>query len=333
MREELSKTVRIDLMPSEVGKTVSARNNMLAHADFSTRKRQKAKASDQVNSRYEELLESVYDAAVIASPVGKIIEVNGRAIEFLGYDRDQLCGGMSMSDLIDGADDEVMRSISDTLLTDRFALLQAFCSRKDGSLFPAEIAVNRLSMDHVRLCFFIRDVSLRYQTEEQLRMEHAALQICASGIAICSTAGILDFVNPAFGALVGRDPDEIVGQNIREILPNAEHVQSLIDSAVQSDEAWGSEFPVALEDGTVMMLQVAASCIFAEDGAPRGIVFAMTDVTGHHKASDIVGLDALHSGAHLSHDELIVMQEELQSRIASFEKELSGIEGRLKEEE
>jgi len=287
MNEKFSKTVRIDLMPPpDTGATVKARNELLEQTSFSTRQRQSAKASAQAHSRYEELLESVYDAAVIASPAGKIIEVNGRAIEFLGYDRETLCGGMAMTDVIDGADEDVMRSISETLLTERFALLQAFCRRQDGSIFPSEIAVNRLSMDHVRLCFFIRDVTVRYETERQLRAEHAAIQICASGIAICTTEGTLEYVNPAFASLVGGDPDDLPGHDIRAFLPSPDYVNPLIESARESDQTWVSEFWVDTVDGRTLYLQVAATSILGDDGAPHGIVFSLADFTLHQQQED-----------------------------------------------
>lgn len=284
MNDKLSKTVRIDLMqPPESGATVKDRNSMLQKANFSTRQRETAKASAQIHTRYEELLESVYDAAIIASPAGKIIEVNGRAIEFFGYDREELCGEMKMTDVIDGADEAVMRSIADTLLTERFALLQAFCTRKDGSIFPTEIAVNRLSMDNVRLCFFIRDVSVRYETEQQLCAEHAAIQICASGIAICTVEGALDYVNPAFATLVGGDLETLPGKDIRDVLSGNEDVEPLLDSALQSDQTWMSEFWVDTLDGRRLYLQVSASAIWGDDGEPNSIVFSLADFTVHQE--------------------------------------------------
>lgn len=334
MNENLSKTVRIDLMSApEAGASVQERNELLKHANFSTRQRQSAKATAQVRSRYEELLESVYDAAIIASPVGKIIEVNGRAIEFLGYDRETLCGEMMMTDIIDGADDQVMRSISETLLTERFALLQAFCKRQDGSLFPTEIAVNRLSMDNVRLCFFIRDVSVRYATEEQLHAEHAAIQICASGIAICTPEGILDYVNPAFATLVGADPDTLPGNDICDVLPNKDHVASLIESAQQSDQTWVSEFSVDTMDGRHLFLQVAASSIFGNDGVPRGIVFSLADITMHQQqeSGGLQYLDERASKGDVSKEDLLMVQEQLREKISHLQADLDQVDIRVKE--
>ena len=335
MNDKLSKTVRIDLMqPPDAGSSVNARNELLKQANFSTRQRQSAKASAQVHSRYEELLESVYDAAIIASPVGKIIEVNGRAIEFLGYERETLCGGMTMTDVIDGADDQVMRSISDTLLTERFALLQAFCKRQDGSLFPTEIAVNRLSMDNVRLCFFIRDVTLRYETEQQLRAEHVAMQICASGIAICTSEGKLDYVNPAFASLVGTEEDQLPGSDILEVLPNPDHVVPLLESARESDQTWVSEFWIDTPDGRRLYLQVAASAIWGDDGEPRGIVFSLADFTLHQKqeANGGQSFDALMSREDAQPEDFVDLQVQLKEKINTLQEELHKVEQHLKEE-
>ncbi len=332
MDEKFSKTVRIDLMPTpEAGSTVLARNDLLRKANYSTRQRQTEKETARVRSRYEELLESVYDAAVIASPAGKIIEVNGRAVEFLGNDRDTLCGGMGMTDVIDGADEHVMRSISETLLTERFALLQAFCKRQDGSLFPAEIAVNRLSMDNVRLCFFIRDVSVRYEMEEQLRIEHTAIQICASGIAICEVNGVLTYVNPAFAAISGDEPEALLGQDIRGVLDNAEHVESLMESALQGEQTWMSEFEVKSRDNRALFLQVATTCIRGEDGVARSFVFSLADITAHQqsKVGNQAYLDELTSRGEARSSDLLALQEHLTEQIRSLEKQLQSVQQSL----
>lgn len=286
MDENLSKTVRIDLMPdADTSATALGRNDLLAKANYSTRQRQAAVAAETVRSRYEALLESVYDAAVLCSPSGRILEVNGRAVEFLGYDREALCN-MNLISLLDGADESVMRNISDTLLSERFALLQAFCRRQDDSLFPAEIAVNRLSGDSVRLCFFIRDVSVRYETEEMLRTEHTAIQVCASGIAICDIEGRLAYVNPAFVAILGQEAGSLPGRDMREVLGEPEWVASMIESALSSDETWMSEIEITNGVGEAVYLQASATCSKGSDGIARGIVFSFADITLHRRAEE-----------------------------------------------
>lgn len=326
--EKFSRTVRIDLMP---GGDVSApspllSNDLLAKSNWSTRRRQAAVAAATTHSRYEELLESVYDAAVITAPSGKIIEVNGRAVEFLGYDREQMCQ-MSMVNVIDGADDSVMRNIADTLLNERFALLQAFCLRNDGSSFPAEIAVNRLSTDNVRLCFFIRDVSVRHQAEEMLRTEHTAMQTCGSGIAITDNRGILYYVNPAFAALLEQEAEDFPEKDIREVLRNPELISSLIDSALGSEETWMSEFPLDGGSGDPLYIQVSATCSRGTDGTARGVVFSFADITLHKKAEEDAETARAEMEARVQARtaDLLLINERLQERIDELETVLATV--------
>ncbi len=289
MAEEFSKTVRIDLMPdvgtNGVAGEASPKRDHLAKANWSTRKRQTAAAAAATRSRYEDLLQSVYDAAVITSISGRILEVNGRAVQFLRYERAALCE-MSFSDLLDGADETLMKSIADTLEQERFALLQAYCRRRDGTSFPAEIAVSRLSADKVRLCFFIRDITLRRQTEEMLRTEHTAVQTCGSGIAIADVEGLLGYVNPAFARMMATDAESLLHEDMRDVLGAPEIIGELMENSLNDDQTWMGEIAIANAEGEPIYVQVSATCSRGTDGEPRGIVFSFADITQHKEAED-----------------------------------------------
>ena len=69
--EQFSKTVRIDLMPdAKIGAgTGRSSGDRLAGANWSTRQRQTAAAAAATRSKYEDLLQSVYDAAFITTVI------------------------------------------------------------------------------------------------------------------------------------------------------------------------------------------------------------------------------------------------------------------------
>ena len=279
--EAFSKTVRIDLMPdSNVGGGASKAGDRIAGANWSTRQRQTAAAAAATRSKYEDLLQSVYDAAFITSSSGKILEVNDRAIEFLRYEKSKLCA-LNFTDLLDGADETLMKSIADMLELERFALLQAFCRRRDGSVFPAEIAVSRLSGDKVRLCFFVRDITIRHHAEEMLRTEHTAVQTCGSGIAIADIDGLLGYVNPAFMRMLGSDSEELLHQDIRAVFGGSEMLSELIENAFSDNQTWLGDLEIINTDGDPLYLQVSAACSRSADGEARGIVFSFADITLH----------------------------------------------------
>lgn len=117
-------------------------------------------------SLFSQLLESIYDGCLITDLQGVILDANPRVLGFL---RQALVDvqGLSVPHLISGSDETLLPSIRDALDSDRFVLFQAYCTRSDKSLFPAEISVNLLEGEERRLCFFVRDISERKRAEAE----------------------------------------------------------------------------------------------------------------------------------------------------------------------
>lgn len=126
-------------------------------------------------SKYDELLHSIYDAVMLTDLDGNIFEVNTRAEDKFGWDKKELCM-MNIIDLISRADERLMRIICRNVSDKKYTVLEAICVRSDRSEFNAEIVVNKLRGQEERaLCFFIRDITLRKQAEEELRQANEKL--------------------------------------------------------------------------------------------------------------------------------------------------------------
>jgi PAS domain S-box-containing protein len=218
-RDNSSETMRIDLMPDSAHEQASGPASSLTRMDW-TRNR---KTPEYVaRSRYQELLQSLYDAALVTRMTGEIIDVNARAVEFLRYDRGDLFV-MTICEIISGTDADLMTTLSQNLENERFSLIQAYCARSDGSYFPAEIAVSRLRLDDVCLCFFIRDIAWREEAESKLRLEHEALQITGNGVIITDANCGIQYANPAFARMLGyNDVEGVLEQDLGELMQNKE---------------------------------------------------------------------------------------------------------------
>ncbi len=291
-KSNFTKTVRIDLMPEdlETPSSTTAPADKLSRVNWSTRNRMTAAAAAKTRSRYQELLQSVYDAALISTNSGQIVDVNIRAVEFLRHDRASLCN-MSVSDIIAGADENLMNTISETLEKERFMLIQAFCNRKDGSSFPAEIAVNKLSLDKMRLCFFIRDTTIRHKTEDMLRVEHAAIQGCASGIMISNLDAILEYVNPSFANMMGAEEDILIGQDVRDVLGVHEGINDLINPALSDEQTWMSEMQIMNAEDQPVLVQISVTASRNAEGTATGLVFSLADITMRQQAESDSNVD------------------------------------------
>ena len=62
------------------------------------------------------------------------------------------------------------------------------------------------------------DVDQRRRAEEQLRTQAKILDTMTEGVAVIDTAGIIEFANPAFDRMFGREPGQHVGQSIFSLL-------------------------------------------------------------------------------------------------------------------
>ena len=172
-KHDFARTMRIELSEDEQkirqnGHTVkiSLPAQGIGSTSFLHQSRSQFRDSDA--SDYQRLLQSIYDAVLITDASGIVRECNQRAIDFFRWPDSELIG-VAVPSLISGADDAVVGTIRKNLTEYRYTLIEGTCKRKDGTTFPSEIAVNRLDTDlEGRLCFFIRDVSVRKRAQDAL---------------------------------------------------------------------------------------------------------------------------------------------------------------------
>lgn len=288
-KDTSQRTMRIQMITDVSEKMLERKKNrpvIITPADKHSLK--KIFTEDSKDARYRELLQSVYDAVLICDLDGGIVDVNERAIVFLLYSRDKLCS-LTVFDIIYGADKSLVKTLLENLENERFTLIQAYCVREDGSFFPAEIAVNKLKLEKLHLCFFLRDITIRRQAEEKLRIEHNAIQNAGNGIAIADLEATLEYVNPAVAQMWGYDkPDQLVGQDARKLLNNSAAANEMMAAVTGAKQIWVDEMKVTRQDGSEFDVQISAACNRNSDGDPTGIVFSFIDISDRKRAEEAV---------------------------------------------
>lgn len=281
-----AKTMRIDLIPGISDVPLDKAPKRVAWQ--SGRGGRPEKSGSGVLDRFNlTFFQSIYDAAFVTDLTGRIEEANTRAVDFFNYRTEKL-RSMRIQDLISGADDDLLKTLTKNLEHDRFSLIQAYCPRHDGSFFPAEIAVSRIDLGEYHLCFFLRDITVRREAEEMLRMEHQAIQNAAEGIAMTGLDGNLEYVNPATLRHWGYDDEEnLLGRHMSALLDGDKESLAKIERVAEDGKSWSGEVRARRRDGSVFFAKFSVMRNVSTDGYPTGMVLSMADLTDQRRAEDI----------------------------------------------
>lgn len=127
----------------------------------------------QREARFRELFEQSPSGIILADAESRIVDVNPRAVEMLGYTREELLT-MDAYDLIpeDALEERPLRqTLSEAAGGQRFVELDGRYRRKDGSLMSVIVRIRKLgetdgNADHM---VTFNDVTARRETEERIR--------------------------------------------------------------------------------------------------------------------------------------------------------------------
>jgi PAS domain S-box-containing protein len=263
--------------------------------------------------------------------------VNARAVEFFAHEPGEF-RELGVTDVISGADESLVGTLWTNLENERYTLIEAYCVRADGSLFPAEIAVSKLDLGTVHLCLFIRDITIRRQAEEMLRTEHSALQTSGNGIGVTNVEGVLEYVNPAVARMWGFEgQDRIHGLDVRDLFADREEAGGLIEALLKGAGCWTGEIKAQRRDGTVFDVQTAATCNRNAEGEQVGMVFSFVDISDRKRAEGAereaerrrVMLESLGAACHYLSQPATVLMGNLNMMLKDLDGDRESLKKRL----
>jgi two-component system sensor histidine kinase/response regulator len=119
--------------------------------------------------RFRVFVDHAADAFYLTDEKGRILDVNGRACEALGYTRDEVIG-MTPSDFVSDLNFTVVEDRVRRLLAGETIRFEDEYRRKDGTVFPVEVRSKAFwEGDRAFIVHLPRDVTDRKQAEEKLR--------------------------------------------------------------------------------------------------------------------------------------------------------------------
>jgi PAS domain S-box-containing protein len=167
--------------------------------------------------------------------------------------------------------------------------------RADGVEFPVEATISQVTVAGQRLfTAIVRDVTQRRRAEEALRESEGRLRAivdaAVDGIITIDERGIINTFNPAAERIFGYRPDEVVGRNVKMLMPppfREEHdgyLENYLRTGEKKIIGIGREVVGRRKDGTTFPMDLAVSEVKLGD---RWLFTGMVrDISDRKRAED-----------------------------------------------
>lgn len=227
-------------------------------------------------SLYKALLSGLYDGVLIFNAKGFVIASNQRINQFLGYTESELWN-MSCDQLIVAITPRILAKIIAYVESGRFTVVNTDCRRKDGTVFPAEIAISRIHfLQDGDFIFSIRNLDRREKARVRHELESNALRHACSGIAVCNLEGQIEYANPAFASLLNaQEEKDVVRRSIGEFCVSPETALVLTRATI-TQGFWFGRLDLRMQDGMARAVIATGGICPAKNDSPAHIVLTLT---------------------------------------------------------
>jgi PAS domain S-box-containing protein len=247
--------------------------------------------------RYRTLFETAVDPIFLCRE-NEFIDCNESALRTFGFSRDEILGKtpyfISPPVQPDGTDSRggTMKKVADALSGTPQSFEWTLC-RRDGTLFEAEISLNRFEAgDEVLVLGIVRDITSRKHAERALQ-ESASFQqqlIDALPVPVFykDSQGRYLGCNRAYETFLGIGKEAIIGRSVFDIA-HKEHIDAYEanGSALLTDPGIRIyESSVTAADGSLHNVIFHKATFARSDGSLGGLIGAVLDITELKKAEE-----------------------------------------------
>jgi len=264
--------------------------------DISVR-RAAEKRLGQMEGRYRGLLEAAPDAMVVVNQGGGIVLLNVQAEKQFGYSRDELLGQKVKNIIPEGFAERLIadgtRTAAEALAQQIGTGIELIARRKDGSEFPIEIMLSPLeSAEGTLVTAAIRDISVRKAAEKHLaQMEgryRGLLEAAPDAMVVVNQGGEIVLLNVQAEKKFGYHRDELVGQKVKNIIPEGFAERLVADALRSVEDALAQQIGTGIEltglrkDGTEFPIELMLSPLESAEGIL--VTAAVRDITVRRQA-------------------------------------------------
>ncbi|MDP2430685.1 MAG: PAS domain S-box protein [Pseudomonadota bacterium] len=241
----------------------------------------------ETETRYRLMVDQMADALFITDLNGRIVDVNQRACDTLGYTRAELLA-LNVLDVEQDFDLARATALWEALQPGHTVTIHGHHRRKDGMAFPVEIRVSCIELNGKRLLpALAHDISERVQAEEKLNQAAVVFENAQEGVMVTDRHARILAVNPAFCEITGYSEAEVLGATPAKF-KSGRHDTAFYQAmwrALSETGRWQGEVWDRRRDGEIFPKWLSISAVRDADGQIVRYVSLFADIT-HLKESE-----------------------------------------------
>ena len=213
-----------------------------------------------------------------------LVYANERFTDMTGYSEAEILGRNCRFLQGEETSAEPVRAIREAIEAAEPVTVELLNYRKDGSEFWNRLTVAPIRDDDGDVTHYVgfqENVTEWVSAQQDLRRFKEAVEAAGQAIFTTDMDGRITYANPAFEAVTGHDPDEVVGENSR-VLRSGHHDDAYYDrlwETVRRGETWTEEIIDRHADGGEYHAIQTVSPISDDDGDIEEFVAIQTDIT------------------------------------------------------
>jgi len=161
--------------------------------------------------------------------------------------------------------------------------------RKDGSWIDVSLSIAPIYDAEGQVSGMVdiaEDITERKQVEEAIHTLARVLESMAEGVTVTNSRGHITYTNPAFDAMFGYEPRELLGRhsNILNFYPSSENTRVVKEILRQVEAAgvWAGEFHNRKKDGSLFLTSARISAL--EVHGKKLYISVQEDITERQQA-------------------------------------------------
>lgn len=223
---------------------------------------------------FSAIFENAVDAIITINEKGQIKSFNPSGERLFGYRENEVLGKNVKMLMPESYAKEHDTYLLNYLKTGKRKIIgigrEVEAQRKDGSTFPIHLSVSEAVVGQERTFIGIaRDISdiklIQKQIAESEAKANAILKSAVDCIITIDAKGIVQSINPACKRLFGYNPEEIMGKNIKVLMPSPYHEEhdfylvNYIRSGKKKIIGSGREVVAKRKDGSTFPIHLSVS--------------------------------------------------------------------------